>query len=128
MNTSHDTSYKLLFSCPEMMRDLLKGYVPGTWLEHADFSTLTQVGASYVSESGQDRHDDMVWRIDIGGRWLWVYVIVEFQSTPDQWMAVRVMQYVGLLAGQLVKQHKSGELPEGRLSPILPIVLYNGKD
>jgi predicted transposase YdaD len=64
MSTPHDTSYKQLFSCPEMMRDLLIGYVPGKWLENADFSTLTQVGASYVSATGKQRHDDMVWRID----------------------------------------------------------------
>lgn len=127
MSTTHDTSYKQLFSCPEMMRDLLIGYVPGKWLESADFSTLTQVGASYVSTTGQQRHDDMVWRIDIGGRWLWIYTIIEFQSTPDPWMAVRVMQYVSLLAEQLIKEHKPDELPEGRLPPILPIVLYNGK-
>lgn len=38
--TQHDTGYKLLFSHPEMMRDLLTGYMPGAWLEQADFSTL----------------------------------------------------------------------------------------
>ncbi|GHT93920.1 hypothetical protein AGMMS49545_14300 [Betaproteobacteria bacterium] len=53
--------------------------------QSADFSTLTQVGASYVSTTGQQRHDDMVWRIDIGGRWLWIYTIIEFQSTPNPW-------------------------------------------
>lgn len=37
------------------------------------------------------------------------------------------MQYVSLLAEQLIKEHKPDELPEGRLPPILPIVLYNGK-
>jgi predicted transposase YdaD len=127
MSATHDTSYKQLFSCPEMMRDLLIGYVPGKWLENADFSTLTQVGASYVSATGQQRHDDMVWRIDIGGRWLWVYLLVEFQSAPAPLMAVRIMQYVSLLAEQLAKEHAHSELPEGRLPPILPIVLYNGK-
>jgi predicted transposase YdaD len=127
MSTAHDTSYKQLFSCPEMMRDLLIGYVPGKWLESADFSTLTQVGASYVSATGKQRHDDMVWRIGIGGRWLWVDLIVEFQSTPDPLMAVRIMQYVSLLAEQIAKERKRNEFPEGRLPPILPIVLYNGK-
>jgi predicted transposase YdaD len=62
-------------------------------------------------------------RIDIGGQWLWVYVILEFQSESDVWMAVRLMQYVSLLAEQRVKE---GDMPDGRLPPILPIVLYNG--
>jgi predicted transposase YdaD len=123
-NPSYDSSYKALFSCPELVRDLLRGYVPGKWLERADYGSLTRVNASYVSRSNRQRHDDMVWRIDIGGQWLWVYLVLEFQSESDAWMAVRLMQYVSLLAEQLVKEEK---MPDGRLPPILPIVLYNGK-
>ncbi|MDR1423765.1 MAG: Rpn family recombination-promoting nuclease/putative transposase [Azoarcus sp.] len=124
---SHDTSYKALFSCPELVRDLLRGYVPGKWLEQADYDSLTRINASYVSRSNKQRHDDMVWRIDIGGHWLWVYLVLEFQSEPDPWMAVRIMQYTSLLAEQLVREGVQEGLSEGRLPPILPIVLYNGK-
>ena len=124
---SCDASYKALFSCPELVRDLLRGYVPGKWLEKADFGSLTRVNASYVSRNNKQRHDDMVWRIDIGGQWLWVYILLEFQSESDPWMAVRIMQYVSLLAEQIIKERGPDELPEGRLPPILPIVLYNGR-
>ncbi len=123
MSAPHDTGYKLLFSHPEMVRDLLLGYVPGEWVGDADFSTLEHVNGSYVSESERQRHDDMVWRLKVKDRWLWVYLILEFQSEPDPWMAVRMMVYVGLLAQNLIRE---GELQEGQLPPILPIVLYNG--
>ena len=123
---SSDTDYKLLFSCPEIVRDLLIGYAPGKWLEDADFSTLTHVNGSYVSEAGKQRHDDVVWRVKIGGRWLWVYIILEFQSESDTWMALRMMEYTTQLALQIVREHKKYDLPEGRIPPILPIVLYNG--
>ena len=124
---SSDSGYKLLFSVPEMVRDLLIGYVPGKWLKDVDFSTLVHVSGSYVSESGKQRHDDRVWRVNIGGRWLWVYIVLEFQSgQPDQWMPLRIMEYVNQLALQIVREKKKHELPEGRLPPILPIVLYNG--
>ena len=49
--------------------------------------------------------------------------MLEFQSEPDPWMALRMLVYVGLLAQDLVKR---GELAQGRLPPILPLVLYNG--
>lgn len=124
MNSSHDTGYRLLFSHPEMVRDLLVGYVPGAWIAEADFDTLEHVNGSYVSESERQRHDDMVWRVKVRERWLWVYLVLEFQSEPDPWMALRMMVYVGLLAQNLVRE---GELAEGRLPPILPIVLYNGQ-
>jgi predicted transposase YdaD len=106
-NTHHDTGYKQLFSHPEMVRDLLTGYVPGPWLKQADFSSLERVNASYVSESERQRHDDMVWRLKVGERWVWVYLMLEFQSESDPWMALRMMVYVGLLSQHLVKE---GEL------------------
>ena len=55
--SSHDTGYKMLFSHPEMVRDLLTQYVPGPWLEHADFSSLERVNASYVSETEPVLHN-----------------------------------------------------------------------
>ncbi len=119
MNGDHDTGYKLLFSHPEMVRDLLIGFIPGQWIEDADFSTLQKINASYVSENLKQRHDDIVWRVRLQDRWLWVYLILEFQSEPDPWMALRMMVYVGLLAQDLVRRD---ELFEGILPPILPMV------
>lgn len=121
--TQHDTGYKLLFSHPEMVRDLLTGYMPGAWLQQADFSTLERVNASYVSESERQRHDDMVWRLKVGKQWVWVYLLLEFQSEPDPWMALRMMVYVGLLSQHLVRE---GELHHGLIPSVVPIVLYNG--
>ena len=123
MNTDHDSGYKLLFSHPEMVRDLLRDWVPGEWIAEADFSTLERVNGSYVADNQKQRHDDMVWRLRLKDRWLWVYLVLEFQSEPDEWMALRMLVYLGLLSQDLVKR---GELAEGRLPPILPLVLYNG--
>ncbi|MBB4285030.1 Rpn family recombination-promoting nuclease/putative transposase [Roseospira goensis] len=120
---SHDTGYKLLFSHPEMVRDLITGFVPGDWVRAADFSTLAAEKASFVSDDEKERHDDLIWRVRIGDRWLWVYLLLEFQSSPDPWMAIRIMVYMGLLAQDLVRRRA---LHDGRLPPILPIVLYNG--
>ena len=121
--TPHDTGYKLLFSHPEMVRDLLIGYMPGEWLKEADFTSLSRVNGSYVSEKEHQRHDDMVWRLKVGQQWVWVYLLLEFQSKPDQWMALRMMVYMGLLSQHLIHE---GELQDGLLPPIVPIVLYNG--
>ena len=104
MAHDHDTGYQLLFSPPEMVRDLITGYLPGEWVKHADFSSLERINASYVSDKGKSRHDDMVWRLRVGDTWLWVYLLLEFQSKPDPWMAVRMLVYVGLLAEDLIKQ------------------------
>ena len=120
---NHDTGYKKLFSHPEMVEDLLRGFVKEDWVQELDFSTLTREFNSYVSEELRERHDDMVWRVRFRGRWLYLYLLLEFQSRPDPWMVVRMLVYLGLLYQDILNssQNRLEKLPA-----VLPIVLYNG--
>ncbi len=124
MSQLHDSSYKFLFSNPELVRDLIMGFIPDDWLHTLDYSTLEKVSGSYVSDDFKQREDDIVWRVKVGGEWVYLYILIEFQSTVDKYMALRMMVYIGLLYQDLIKQGNA--LPDGRLPPILPIVLYNG--
>lgn len=121
---NHDNGYKLLFSFPEMVRDLLTGFVHEEWVDQLDFSTLEKVSCSYVSDDLRDREDDVVWRVRWGDGWLYVYLLIEFQSKVERHMAVRVMTYLGLLYQDLIRQ--KAFTPTDRLPPVLPLVLYNG--
>ncbi len=123
--TDHDHSYKLLFSHPRMVEDLLRGFVHEEWVERIDFSTLERVSGSYVSTDLREREDDIVWRVRLRGEWIYVYLLLEFQSRPDPFMALRMLVYVGLLYQELVKQKQL--TGAGRLPPVLPLVLYNGE-
>ncbi len=120
----HDESYKLLFSHPEMVADLLRGYVDEDWVGRIDFSTLERLSGSYITDDLREREDDVVWRVRLGGDWLYVYLLLEFQSTVDRWMALRLLVYVGLLYQDLIR---NGTLTAAdALPPVVPIVLYNG--
>ena len=121
----YDNGYKLLFSHAEMVEELLRGFVREDWVDQVDFHTLEKTNGSYVSEELRDRHDDIVWRVKIRDRWLYVYLLIEFQSTIDPFMAVRLMAYIGLLYQDLIR---GKEIPaRGLLPPVLPMVLYNGR-
>ncbi|SEP97118.1 Putative transposase, YhgA-like, partial [Ectothiorhodospira magna] len=85
--THHDNSYKLLFSHPRMVRDLLTGFVKEAWVEQLDFTSLEKVSGSYVTDELRDREDDIIWRIRWGKDWLYVYLLLEFQSSVDRFMA-----------------------------------------
>ena len=126
MASHHDHSYKLLFSHPEMVKDLLTGFVKETWVDQLDFSTLEKVSGSYVTDELRDREDDIIWRVRWGGDWLYVYLLLEFQSSVDRFMAVRIMSYLGLLYQDLIRQ--KALTPSGKLPPVLPVVLYNGEE
>jgi len=123
--TDHDHSYKQLFSNPELVRDLLRGFVKEEWVEKLDLETLERVNGTYVSDDLREREDDIVWRVQLGDSWVYVYLLIEFQSTVDRYMALRLLTYLGLLYQDL---QKNGQLlPDGKLPPVLPLVLYNGQ-
>lgn len=121
----HDAGYKDLFSHPEMVADLLRGFVHEPWVQEVDFSTLEKVSGSYVSDDLRTREDDLVWRVRLRAGWLYVYLLLEFQASVDPYMAVRVLTYTGLLYQDLIRRRELA--PAGRLPPVVPVVLYNGR-
>ena len=107
---SHDAAYKLLFSFPVMVRDLLVGFVPHDWVAELDLSTLERWSDSRVSDDLRQRHQDRVWRVRFRGQWLYVLVLLEFQSSVDRSMAVRILAYTALLYQDLLRAG-AGSLP-----------------
>ncbi|OIO91164.1 MAG: hypothetical protein AUK03_11725 [Anaerolineae bacterium CG2_30_64_16] len=136
----YDASYKDLFSHPQMVADLLRGFIVEPWVQEVDFTTLEKVSGSYVSDDLRTREDDpstgpstdsgrssgqgLVWRVRLRDGWLYVYLLLEFQSSVDPFMAVRVLTYVGLLYQDLIRRRELA--PGGRLPPVVPVILYNG--
>ena len=121
----HDAGYKLLFAQPHTVQDLLRGFAARDWSEALDFSTLTPVPASFVSHRLRQRHGDLVWRVRFHDEWLYLLVLLEFQSTVEPAMATRMLTYTGMLYEKLIDD---GVLREhGKLPPVLPIVIYNGR-
>jgi predicted transposase/invertase (TIGR01784 family) len=112
-----------------MVKDLLRGFIPEKWVADLDFRTLTKVSGNYVSDDLRSREDDIIWKIrwhDKEDEWLYIYLLIEFQSSVDRFMAVRLMVYIGMLYQDLIKAEA---VPAGKqLPPVLPLVLYNGSD
>ena len=130
MRDLHDSSFKLWFDHPRMVEDLLRGFLPADLAAAFDFDTLEQTSAQYVGDDLHQSRGDMLWRVrfrtEAAREWLYLLVLLEFQSTVDRHMAARVLAYTGQTYLKLLR---SGEAlaPDGRLPPVLPIVVYNGR-
>jgi hypothetical protein len=64
----------------------------------------------------------MIWRLRRGERWVYVDLLLEFQSSVDHFIAVRLLICVGPLYQNLTA---AGEILWGSsLPPVLPIVRF----
>ena len=92
----HDSAYRSLFSHPAMMAELLQGVVRQPWLAQVDLSTLERINGEHVAaRGGKRRTSDMVWRVWGKRDWVYVYLLLEFQSRSDPAMALRMLTYLG---------------------------------
>lgn len=124
MANEYDHAYKQLFSHRDMMWELLSGFVKADWLRELDPTTLEKVNGNYITADARARANDLVWKVRWREEWVYIYLLMEFQSTVDKYMAVRMLTYAGLLYQDLI--HSKQLPPSGKLPPILPMVLYNG--
>jgi len=93
-----------------------------------DFSTLENHSGNYITPLFEEKFEDVVWSVQI--RWqgnsqrVYLYILLEFQSTIDQRMPLRLMHYVACFYDHLLKT-RATTASKG-LPPIFPVVLYNG--
>jgi hypothetical protein len=121
MPEKHDGSYRLLFSHPRMVEDLLRGFLP---LARPP-GNLERRSEIYVSDQLERREPDLVWRIGGPQGEPVLYLLLEFQSRTDPEMSLRVSVCTGLLWQNPLK---SREVPRGvKLPPVLAVLLYNGR-
>ena len=115
--TEFDQGYKLLFSHPEMVEDLLKGFVKEDWVNTLDFSSLEKLDTHHIADNFKERISDVIWRVRLKEQWLYVCILLEFQSTVDEYMALRCLVYIGLFYQDLLRTKQvvpSEKLPERR--------------
>ena len=97
----HDEFHKKYFANVVAVRDAIVDFVrlflpnADEWIDRLDFDTLQPMPTETVDEAFWSCFNDMVWRLrfrDPGhdAEWLYVIVVLEFQSTVDWLMALRV--------------------------------------
>ena len=120
----HDPIYRRLFAFPRMVAHLLEAVGHPDWIRDVDLGTLERLPAEHVGDSAQQRRGDAVWRVRFRNGWLYLLVLLEFQSGNDPRMALRNLEHTALLYRELDRRGQLG--PPGRWPPVLPVVLYNG--
>jgi predicted transposase/invertase (TIGR01784 family) len=121
MPGQHDSRYKFLFSNPLFVKRLLKSFVHEKFVNRLDFSTLQRVDKSFITEDFREKESDIIWKIDYERSPVYIFLLLEFQSTVDKLMPLRFLRYITEFY-----QSFTGKTETGKLPAVLPVLLYNG--
>ena len=122
MKKFKDRGYKKLFSHPRMVEDLFKAFIKEDFVSEIDFSTLERVNNSFVTDDFKDREADIIWKTKFKDKNAYIFILIEFQSTVDKFMPLRMLTYILLFYQELLKKSKINKLPA-----VFPVLLYNGE-
>ena len=118
----HDSGYKKLFSNRTIFRQLLETFVNQEWVHSLDFDKCEPLDKSFISEHYKETESDLIYKVQFHDREVYIYILIEFQSTVDPFMALRVLNYItNFYMDFLVNNRGVNKLPA-----VFPIVLYNG--
>jgi len=89
-------------------------------MNHLDFSTLQRLDKSFITDDFKEKESDLIYKISFNGQELYIYLLIEFQSTVDKFMAIRMLRYICEFYEFLIQKKIK------RLPPVFPMLLYNG--
>ena len=95
MANEHDLRYKKFFSNPKLVEELLTSFVKEDFIPKIDFSTLEQVNKSFVTGNYRSKESDIIYKVRFNdSSEAYIYLLLEFQSTVDKYMALRILRYI----------------------------------
>ncbi|MEG2917845.1 MAG: Rpn family recombination-promoting nuclease/putative transposase [Clostridium sp.] len=128
MNNIHDKGYKDLYSNKEVFLDLVKGMLKAPWAKDLEVDDLVLVDKSYISSDYEETESDIVYSANIKGNEIIFYVLLEFQSTVDYRMPLRLFLYISEIIKTYAKNKDYKKSDRNlKIPAVVPMVLYNGK-
>ena len=124
----HDKSYKDLYSKKEIAIDLFKSLVSQEWTEYLVPENLTLINKSYITADYEELESDIVYKANLNNREVYFYILLEFQSTVDYRMPLRLLFYMCEILREHAVNAKHKKYDKNiKIPAVLPIVLYNGE-
>ena len=123
----YDESFAEVVANHKMLESLLMDFVEEPWVQKINFSSMTIERSLFKEISRESRSNDLLLKFKLQPEGMGhhqvearVFLLIEFQSMPED-MRRRIFEYRSRLHSRLLEQG-------GSTAPVVPIVIYNGKD
>src|ERR1700677_4709067 len=91
--TPHDALFRETFSDVEHAAGLLRHLLRRSIASRMQWSTLRLCPGSFVDRSLRSRHSDLLFTVRCGDKEVYLYLLLEHQSTSDPLMPFRLLVY-----------------------------------
>jgi predicted transposase/invertase (TIGR01784 family) len=119
-NTPHDGLIKKVMENPIAAQEFLEEYLPTSFKERVDLSTVKVEKESFVEPNLKKQLSDIVLSVKTkDNKTAFVYTLIEAQVNSDYWIALRLWKYILLLCERHMKSKE-------KLPLVCPLVFYHG--
>lgn len=129
VHQKHDKGYKYLLSSKRVFMEMLRSFIHAGWVAQIDEQQLVRLDKSFVLQDFSAKEADIVYRMKLQDEEVIFYILLELQSTVDERMPFRLLQYMmeiwrSIMKGTIGNEEYGNTVFQ--LPHIIPIVLYNG--
>ena len=124
----HEGMFLKIFMNLDNTRHFLKNHISEELQKRVDLKTLRLGNTTYVDEKLKKHYSDLVFSVDLIGydnESAKIYLLFEHKSSPEPMTGVQILKYMALQWLELQEQHM---LINGKLPPIIPVVIYQGQE
>ncbi len=129
INSEHDKTYKVFLEDGYTFLGFLKGFVPEDWVNKINEKDLVLVNKSFILKDYKGREADIIYKAKINGKEVYLYILLELQSSVDYTMPYRLLIYMSeIWRRHFENEDKNLRKRKGfKLPAIIPMVLYTGE-
>lgn len=124
LDRPHDKLFRAVFSDADEATGLLRTALPASLRESMDWQSLKLLDGTFLDDALRESESDLLYEAAYGesGQRIWLYLLLEHQSTPDPWMRFRLLKYCCRIWEAGIRDGDGTT----ELRPIVPLVFYQG--
>jgi predicted transposase YdaD len=121
----HDSMVRVVLGDVAEAKSFLQRYVPEELSQTLNWSTLRLLEGSFVDEALRRSETDFLYEVERveNDASLWLYLLLEHQSSPDRWMRFRLLKYCCRIWDVNLQERPAPR----EIRPIVPLVFYQGE-
>lgn len=112
-----------------VIEQLIRHFLDAALADQLDFERVELLATEQIAPGLVRSHADLRWKIHFRGSRQHLLLAIEFQSTPDPYMSVRILHYVAATYHAMTATRPGRREPASgkRLPPTLAVTIYNGR-